>query len=62
MNGKITFTCKDHFESSDRVFPSLPMQGATRLKISDEYICNFYGFGLAITPSSCYELSLGISQ
>ena len=58
MNGKITFTCKDHFKSVNRIFPTLPMNGATRLHVSDKYTTGFYGFGLALTPSTCYELSL----
>ena len=56
--GKIIFTNKDHTHSSDRVFETLPSRSIQRLEISDEYVNGFYGFGVAITPSSCYELSL----
>ena len=53
-----TFTSKDHFHSKREVFPSLPVPAAARLSVSENYNDGFMGFGVAITPSSCYELSL----
>ncbi len=58
MQGKIVFTNKDHSHFTDNIFTALPVPSAQKLRVSKEYVDNFYGFGVAITPSSCYELSL----
>ena len=58
MPGKMILTNSDHFQFRDNIFPSLPMPTCARLHTSDAFISNFYGFGVAITPSSCHELSL----
>lgn len=52
------FTDPTHSMAKAEVFPSLYMPGAHNLIISDKKYSNFLGFGVAITPSSCYELSL----
>ena len=58
MSGKLIFTNKDHLFAEREVFASLRMPGAKKLKVSKEAFDQFKGFGVAITPSSCYELSL----
>ena len=58
MKGTMRFTNKDHERASREVFSSLPMPGAKRFRVSDTGADGFYGFGVAITPSSCYELRL----
>ena len=58
MNGKITFTSKTHDHFTTEIFESAVMPGAKRLTVSEDFVSGFYGFGVAITPSSCYELSL----
>ena len=52
------FTDSSHSMSENEVFPALRMQGAKKLKFGDKAYSNFLGFGVAITPSSCYELNL----
>ena len=58
MCGKIKFTDKNHFLSEREIFKSPCVPGANMLDISNNSFSNFDGFGVAITPSSCYELSL----
>jgi len=58
MNGSIIFTDQTHFQSKREIFPALPVTAAQTLKISKQENNGFLGFGVAITPSSCYELSL----
>ncbi len=58
MNGKIIFTDKDHFKSEREIFPSSRAYGTRLLKEAEAVNTEFLGFGVAITPSSCYELSL----
>lgn len=58
MKGTMLFTDKDHAFSSREVFPALPVPGAKTLNPIAEETTGFLGFGVAITPSSCYELSL----
>ena len=62
MEAKLFFTSKDYRKAKEEIFPSLLVPGATMLKVSENYIENFRGFGVAITPSSCYELSLMESE
>lgn len=58
MTQKYFFTDKDHDRAIGELFPSLHVPKATRLEILSEESTGFLGFGVAITPSSCYELSL----
>ena len=58
MPAKIRFTDKNHSLSEREIFASQYVPGAVRLRISDHRYSGFLGFGVAITPSSCYELSL----
>ena len=58
MNGKIIFTNKDHFMSEREIFPSSRAYGTRLLKEAEAVNTGFLGFGVAITPASCYELSL----
>lgn len=58
MRGKCFFTSRDHHNGCREIFPSLPVPGAETIKVSDKFTSGFLGFGVAITPSSCYELSL----
>lgn len=58
MPSKIKFTDKNHSFSEREIFVSQYVPGAVTLRISDNSYSGFLGFGVAITPSSCYELSL----
>ena len=58
MQGKLIFSTKDYSHAEREVFSSLAIPGANRLLVSEKYVENFLGLGVAITPSSCYELSL----
>ena len=58
MQAKLIYTCNGHERATERIFPTMPRQGANLLEVSPESYSGFYGFGLGITPSSCYELSL----
>ena len=58
MRGKCYFTSCDYQNEYREIFPSLPAPGAETIKVSDKFTSGFLGFGVAITPSSCYELSL----
>lgn len=57
MNGTTFFTDKDHTRTKGEIFPSLHVPKATVLTVGKEENRGFMGFGVAITPSSCYELS-----
>ena len=57
MNGKILFTNRDHDRAAGEIFPSLHVPKATRLTVGADVNGGFMGFGVAITPSSCYLLS-----
>lgn len=52
------FTDNTHSISKKEIFPSMYMAGARRLTASEKETTDFLGFGVAITPSSCYELNL----
>ena len=56
MIGKMIYTCPGHFQSEERIFPALPVPGASMLSVSEESAGSGCSFGVAITPSSCYEL------
>lgn len=58
MSSKFIFTNKDHSLSEREIFNSRYVPGAEKLLVSDNSNGGFIGFGVAITPSSCYELSL----
>lgn len=58
MSAKITFTDQTHSHSEREIFTSQYVPGAVTLQISSQSYNGFGGFGVAITPSSCYELSL----
>lgn len=58
MHGKRFFTTNDHFMSQGEIFTSIPISGIDTVKVAEKCVDGFYGFGVAITPSSCYELSL----
>lgn len=58
MLGKITFTDKNHELCEREIFVSQCVPGAEKLQVSDQGDSGFIGFGVAITPSSCYELNL----
>lgn len=58
MNGKLIFTDNEYNASEYEVFESPRVFGSHLLKPSEECTSNFLGFGVAITPSSCYQLSI----
>lgn len=58
MSAKIRFTDKDHSLTEREIFASQYVPGAVALQVSDQSYRGFDGFGVAITPSSCYELNL----
>jgi len=58
MSAKITFTDQTHSHSEREIFTSQYVPGAVTLQVSSQSYNGFAGFGVAITPSSCYELSL----
>jgi hypothetical protein len=58
MSAKITFTDQTHSLSEREIFTSQYVPGAVTLQVSSQGYNGFAGFGVAITPSSCYELSL----
>jgi len=55
---KMIFTDGDHYMSKTRIFESPSVPSANKLCQNSEYIQKHIGFGVAITPSSCYVLSL----
>ncbi len=58
MNGKIIYITNDHLMSENKIFSSLPVPNAETLRVSENSVNGYCKFGVAITPSSCYELSL----
>ena len=58
MKGTMIYTDQNHEQSVHALFPSLYVPAAEALAVSQEGFLGFLGFGVAITPSSCYELSL----
>lgn len=57
MNGKIIFTMPENERAEREIFEAPRVPAAQRLVPSAKTFCGFMGFGVAITPSSCYELS-----
>lgn len=57
---KITqyYTDANHVRATRPVFPSVFMNNAINLTVGDPLGPEFIGFGVAITGSSCYEMSL----
>lgn len=58
MKGKVIFTSPDHNFATRQIFPSLQIPLATKLEVGEQCNRDFLGFGLALTPASCYTLSL----
>lgn len=58
MKGTQIFTDEGHTLAKQEVFPSLRMDSADTLVISEKENTGFLGFGVAITGASCYNLSL----
>lgn len=58
LKGTHIFTDKDHFLSKQPIFPSLKIPHVETLTIEKNALNGFQGFGVAITPSSCFQLSL----
>lgn len=58
MKGKQILTDKNHCMTKVEIFPSLKVSRAYTLSMSKTPLTGFEGFGVAITGSSCYELSL----
>ena len=56
MKAKQIFSCKDHSFSVREIFPTLPNPVLPPF-VKNEAVTDFLGFGVAITPSSCYVLS-----
>ena len=57
MKGSMLFTNTDHVLAEREIFPALHVPAAKRLEVGNESYAGFLGFGVAITPSSCYLLS-----
>ena len=59
MKAKQIFTDVNHNKMEQEVFTSPNLLGASTLTIEKDIACqNFMGFGVAITGSSCYNLSI----
>ncbi|MBO5222933.1 MAG: hypothetical protein J6C23_00275 [Clostridia bacterium] len=59
MRGLQIITDENHEKLSQEIFIAPVLKGATTLKIDSVPSCeNFMGFGVAITGSSCYNLSI----
>ena len=59
MNGVQIYTDPNHFQVKQEVFSSVEqVSRAKKLEIGEQVNIGFQGLGVAITGSSCYELSL----
>jgi len=58
MPAKIRYTDQNHSLFEREIFLAPYAPGVEQLRVSLDGSCGFMGFGVAITPSSCYELSL----
>ena len=58
MKAKHILTDKNHYMTELEIFPSVKVSGANTLNIAPSANENFKGFGVAITGSSCYNLSI----
>ena len=56
MKGKIIFTIPGNERAEREIFSAPRVPAAQRLVPSEKNYTGFMGFGVAITPSSCYEL------
>ena len=57
MKATMIFTGQGHDHAVKELFPTLYVPGAEELTAVETGTTGFYGFGVAITPSSCYELN-----
>jgi glucosylceramidase len=58
MKAKQILTDKNHYMTELEIFPALMVSRANTLNIETNVNENFKGFGVAITGSSCYNLSI----
>lgn len=58
MKAKQILTDKNHYMTELEIFPALMVSRANTLNIETNANENFKGFGVAITGSSCYNLSI----
>ena len=58
MKAKQILTDKEHYMTELEVFPAIKVARANALNIGTDANENFRGFGVAITGSSCYNLSI----
>ncbi|MBO5369660.1 MAG: hypothetical protein J6B23_03165 [Clostridia bacterium] len=58
MKAKHILTDKNHYMTELEIFPSVKVSRANTLNIAPGANENFKGFGVAITGSSCYNLSI----
>jgi glucosylceramidase len=59
MKGIQIITDEKHEKFEQEIFTASNLNGASTLKIGKEIVCkDFMGFGVAITGSSCYNLSI----
>lgn len=58
MKAKQILTDKNHYMTELEIFPALMVSRASTLNIETNSNENFKGFGVAITGSSCYNLSI----
>lgn len=58
MKGKIIYTCQEHERAESKIFETIGASGVATLKVADTPANDYCTFGVAITPASCYELSL----
>lgn len=58
MTATHIFTDKTHSMLKQEIFSSLHVPAAKKLNVCEKETSGFLGFGVAITPSSCYELNL----
>ena len=56
MKAKMIYTNKDHLRAEENVFSALSVPGVRHFSVLEPCNSGFMGFGVAITPSSCYEL------
>lgn len=57
MNGRMIRTDAEHQAAEREIFSSARVPGAQRLVRTGSCVEDFLGFGLALTPGTCYELS-----
>lgn len=57
MNAKLIFTNANHSKRECEIFPTAEIPKAERLCAAENQVNGYCKFGVAITPSSCYNLS-----